>query len=72
MLFRSILAERRIEIDQRRALFAVATRLLAEGHVFASANLSTDQRVGVPLRGAAVGLALVSRSRRVGLSRTSP
>ena len=62
----SILAERRIEIDQRRALFAVATRLLAEGRVFASANLSTDQRVGVPLRGAAVGLALVSRSRRVG------
>jgi diguanylate cyclase (GGDEF)-like protein len=63
----SILAERRIEIDQRRALFAIGNQLVTEGGlVFASANLSSDLRVGVHLPATAVGLALVSRTRRVG------
>ena len=62
----SILAERRIELEQRRALLAVAGQLIADGRVFSSANVSSDPRLGLHVQGSAIGLALVSRVRRLG------
>ena len=62
----SILAERRIEIDQRRALVAVANQLSSGRLLYASADLSTGPGVGLPYRASAIGLALVSRARWVG------